>query len=321
MSTHKQHAHACFSARKHVSDQFQEILEFMKNSPCLTKGSSRKNIISAARQLFYWMSFTGRTDVAALGLGDVREFYLHRMKEVGNAEAARYNMKMAFRFLRESGMLAVDAEPVFGLPVPTRHRLLPAFEQDTLAVVLEHIDRSTPEGKRDYAFILTGASTGLRVSDMAAMKLCDIDWRKGVLGVRQRKTGQSLSLPLMTGMGEALADYILNGRGECDADEVFLSGAVPPTPVTAGYMSAMFTRRCKAAGVSRAARDGLSFHSLRRMVGKSLVKAGQPVSMVSQVLGHHCMSTAEKYVGVDVDGLRKCALDLSAVGYGGGLWH
>lgn len=96
------------------------------------------------------MSFTGRTDVAALGLGDVREFYLHRMEEVGNAEAARYNMKMAFRFLRESGMLAVDAEPVFGLPVPTRHRLLPAFEQDTLAVVLEHIDRSTPEGKRDY---------------------------------------------------------------------------------------------------------------------------------------------------------------------------
>jgi len=306
--------------RGRVPDDVLEILESMKSSPRLAVGSSRKNIVSAARRLFCWMASTGRTDIASLGLGDVREFYLHRMKEVGNAEIARYNMKKAFRFLREGGMLTIDADPVFCLPVPTRQRLLPAFEQDALAAVLAHIDRSSPEGKRDYAFILTGASTGLRVSDIAAMRLRDIDWRMGVLDVRQRKTGRALSLPLMTGMGEALADYILNGRGECGAEEVFLSCAEPPAPVTAGSMSAMFARRCRAAGFSRTARDGLSFHSLRRMVGKSLVKAGQPVSMVSQVLGHHCTSAAERYIGVDVDGLRECALELSAVGPGGGLW-
>ena len=320
MTTLKQSACAHLATRGRVPDGFLEILERMKSSPCWTIGSSRKNVISAARRLFRWMASTGRTDVASLELGDVREFYLHRMGEVGNAAIARHNMKAAFRLLRESGLLAIDADPVFGLPVPTRHRLLPAFEQDALAAVLEHIDRSTPAGKRDYAFILTGASTGLRVSDIAAMKLRDIDWRKGVLDVRQRKTGRALSLPLMAGMGEALADYILNGRGECDAEEVFLSGAESPTPVTAGSMSAMFSRRCRAAGISRTTRDGLSFHSLRRMVGKSLVKGGQPVSMVSQVLGHHCMSAAEKYISMDVEGLRKCALDLSAVGLGGGLW-
>ena len=321
MSTHKRSACTHPDTRGRVPDSFLEILERMKNSPCWTIGSSRKNVISAARQLFRWMASTGRTDVSSLGLGDVREFYLRRMGEVGNAEVARHNMKKAFRFLRESGWLRIDAEPVFGLPVPTRHRLLPAFGQDALAAVLEHIDRSSPTGKRDYAFILTGASTGLRVSDIAAMKLRDIDWRGGVLNVQQRKTGRALSLPLMAGMGEALADYILNGRGGSGAEEVFLSGAGSATPVTAGSMSAMFSRRCRAAGVSRTARDGLSFHSLRRMVGKSLVKAGQPVSMVSQVLGHRCMSAAERYIGVDLDGLRKCALDLSAVGLGGDLWR
>ena len=95
MSTLKQSACAHLATRGRVPDGFLEILERMKSSPCWTIGSSRKNVISAARRLFRWMASTGRTDVASLELGDVREFYLHRMGEVGNAAIARHNMKAA----------------------------------------------------------------------------------------------------------------------------------------------------------------------------------------------------------------------------------
>lgn len=83
------------------------------------------------------------------------------------------------------------------------------------------IDRSTAMGKRDYAMIMTAAVTGIRSVDIINLTFDAIDWINGEIRIIQHKTGKTLALPLTTDVGEAIQDYILNGRPKSDLPFVF----------------------------------------------------------------------------------------------------
>jgi integrase len=59
---------------------------------------------------------------------------------------------------------------------------------------------------------MLGVVLGLRACDVKALRLTDIDWRRGEICIVQHKTGKPLALPLTTDVGEALKDYILHAR-------------------------------------------------------------------------------------------------------------
>ena len=64
----------------------------------------------------------------------------------------------------------------------------------------------------DRAIRLLVARTGLRPSDIAGLRLGDIDWRAGRITVTQHKTGVLVTLPLLADVGAAIAGYLLDGR-------------------------------------------------------------------------------------------------------------
>ncbi len=301
------------------NDYFNGIVQEMREWDGWTSSRTKAQVLSTTRNLLRWLCEQGHQDLFRVGLSDVRAYYMHRAKDVTYFKSARYTMKLAFRYFRETGRIGFDPASVFALKVPTRSKLLPAASPDDIAKVLDAIDRSTPLGKRDYAFILVGATTGLRLADIASLRLKDLDWRNGAINVVQRKTSVAISVPLVRGIGDALSDYILHGRRKTTCDDVFLV-ADGSRRVSSSAMAGMFLRRCRQAGVTRTSRDGKSFHSLRRSVGKRLTGAGVSVEVVAQVLGHGDLVSAEKYICLDAASLRCCALDFSGVGNGGDQW-
>lgn len=92
---------------------------------------------------------------------------------------------------------------------------------EELSGIFDVIDRTSVMGKRDYAIIQTAATTGLRVCDIICLRLTDIDWRKGEIHIKQKKTGRDVTLPLLSETAEALEDYILNARPESDDNTLF----------------------------------------------------------------------------------------------------
>jgi integrase len=76
-----------------------------------------------------------------------------------------------------------------------------------LQKLLKRMDRSTPLGSRDFTILLLAASYGLRRSEVAALTLDSIDWRKRTLHIFQPKTRQTLALPITAPIGRALVDY------------------------------------------------------------------------------------------------------------------
>ena len=75
--------------------------------------------------------------------------------------------------------------------------------------------------------ILLAASTGMRACDIIRLQLENIDWRRGEIRIVQQKTTRTVVLPLLSDVGTALQDYILNARPESDCKEVFLRASAP----------------------------------------------------------------------------------------------
>lgn len=172
-------------------------------------------------------------------------------------------------------------------------------------------------GKRDYAIILLGATAGLRAVDIVNMKLRDILWRSGEIHVIQQKTGETLSLPLMPQVGEAIKEYILCGRPEADSEYLFLRHRAPFQKMNDGVpIGDMFDSYQKKAGIVRKPYDGKGFHSLRRLLGREMTLAEIPVTTIAQVLGHSKTDSATQYISLDSEHLKACALDFHGIEVG-----
>ena len=84
------------------------------------------------------------------------------------------------------------------------------WSPEEVRAVLAAIDRSSDNGKRDYAMILLVARLGQRTTDLRMLELSAIDWHAKTLTLAQHKTGRMLMLPLPDDVGWAIVDYLRN---------------------------------------------------------------------------------------------------------------
>jgi integrase len=109
--------------------------------------------------------------------------------------------------------------------------------------------------------VLLAVSTGLRCCDIVALRLDQIDWRRDEIRLVQAKTSQPLVLPLSAWAGNAVAEWILHGRPDCDALEVFVRLTAPFVKLGKSTGSTLMRRRLTRAGIDHVAHDGKSFHA------------------------------------------------------------
>ena len=81
-------------------------------------------------------------------------------------------------------------------------------------------------------------------------------------------------------------------------------------PITPSSFTGYLREYMEKAGIERTGWDGKSFHALRRTAGTNMVASGVPVSAVSQILGHGSMESSRRYISLDTERLRECALEL-----------
>lgn len=214
-------------------------------------------------------------------------------------------------YLAGIGLVSINPEWNLINPAPRHRKLLPCFSDQETDAILGSVDRTTPIGKRDYAILMIALWTGLRGVDILDLKRSDIDWNRKVIKVVQGKTGLGIQTELSPGVGNAIADYILDGRPETDSPYIFLRHRRPHDRLSDFAGNDIMVRSLCKAGISHEAWDGKSFHALRRTFGTRLVRAGVPIRSVGEMLGHANPNSAKRYVALDKEGLRVCCLDIS----------
>lgn len=128
-----------------------------------------------------------------------------------------------FRYLHASNILKCDLAGDVPRPKIYVEESFPeTWTPEEIRQLLTVINRRTAIGKRDYAMILLAALLGMRAGDICALKFREIDWRKRVITYTQQKSGKVNTLPLLPPIGEAIIDYLKNGRLDSDCDNVFI---------------------------------------------------------------------------------------------------
>lgn len=204
------------------------------------------------------------------------------------------------------------AIPEFAARKSTFHE---GFSKEEVDKLITHPDRTTAIGKRDYAIMLIVAQTGLRGCDVVSLKYENIDWRAREIRLVQRKTNKPIIVPLEPESGNAIAEYILNGRPKSELPYIFLTHdgrKCRPLRCNNGVM--IVSRHMKKAGITANKR---SVHALRRTYGTRLLQSEVPIEMIRQLLGHSTMDSSKPYLSIDEEGLKKCALSLLSCSKGG----
>ncbi len=211
-------------------------------------------------------------------------------------------LRSFIRFCFVEGLVGSDLSQA-ALPVTGRRRssLPRGISKADADALIGSCDRRSALGRRDYALIVTLLRLGLRRSELADLRLEDIDWRSGELVVRG-KGGREDRLPLPCDVGEAIAAYLRRGRPVSDRREVFLRARAPFDPIASGTVASTVRRACRRAGVAE-----VGSHRLRHTAACEMVAAQVSLVEIAQVLRHRSLQSTAIYARVDLDRLRLLA--------------
>src|SRR5215470_4602001 len=276
----------------------------------LAPGSVRL-LASEIRQFLAYLDRTGRAALGTVTADDVRGFMVEmaprRPAGVGNLV---WSLKRFFAFLNVAGLSDVRIDGLLARAAPRRVRALPCFTREETGRLVKGIETETPCGKRDHAMVLLAVSTGLRCCDIVALRLDQIDWRHDEIRLVQAKTSNPLVLPLPALAGNAVAEWILHGRPDCDVPEVFVRLQPPLVKLGNSTGSTLMRRRLTRAGIDHVAGDGKSFHALRRTAGTRLIESGAGLPLAAQILGHARINSSRRYFALASEQMRQCCLPL-----------
>lgn len=289
---------------KALLDQFSAYLTTQKN----WAESSVSTVTSVAHVFLLELEDHGAASIETVNTMDVVACATRMLERyTGGMRSALFGIRAFLRFLYEAGITVDDfckALPEFVCP---RKKFHEGFSDDELECLLSQPDTTSAVGKRDYAMMVLAAQSGLRACDVVRLELGSIDWRAREIRLTQHKTGELLSLPLEAESGNAIADYILNGRPNSVVKNIFLCHTGKVRPLDARSASGVVSNHMKQAGIPAKYR---AFHALRRTFGTRLLQNEVSFELIQQLLGHRDMNSMKPYLSIDEQGLKQCALPL-----------
>jgi integrase/recombinase XerD len=273
-------------------DPVAEFVEALQTE----RGASRNTVLAYGRDLSGLAAFlrSRQRSLVRARLGDLTAWVAGlRRRGLGSRSVARQlsAARGLFRFLLQNGMVRSDPTARLEGPRPTR-RLPRTLPVSAVAALVETPDTSRPDGVRDRAMLELLYGSGLRASELLALRIGDVNLVAGYLIC----TGKGHRQRLVPVGGEALAwlktylagarQQLARGRG---GDRLFVSrrgGAL-----SRQALWTLVRRAGRRAGLP----GGVSPHTLRHCFASHLLERGADLRSVQALLGHADIATTQIY--------------------------
>jgi integrase len=298
--------------------EFNPSLEFMSvlNKTLATtklKPEFQYKIVGVLRRFCCWLENNGVNSFCDLKKEHIFNYFRDSNKKRARATVSYdiYAIRLLIKYLEENNICKLNFDPLILKPAKKGIKIIPPFSKKDFNKILGAVDRNTLIGKRNYAILLLGITTGMRAGDIVKLTLADINWNRYEISFKQSKTSRNLVIPLKFITGNAIGDYILTARPKSLSQYIFLTINFPVKGLKgASSLDAMLVRYCEKAGVQK--NSWQSFHSLRRSLSTWMVNSGTSVLTVSQVLGHTNLSSTDRYISADIH-MVDCSLNFSGI--------
>ena len=274
----------------------------------LEDGLARSTLESYRRdlqQFAAWLKEAYGKELTDAGHAELEGFLSHQYNvaktRASTASRELSSLRRFYRYLLRQGRL--DADPTLNIASPKQVRALPkSLTEADVGALLNIPDSPDPLGLRDKAMLEALYATGLRVSELVAMKVTEASLEMGVVRV-MGKGGKERLVPLgeeaIAWIGRYLAEarpLLLDGR---PSDALFVT-ARGKGMTRQGFWH-LIKRRAVAGGVGKP----LSPHTLRHAFATHLLNHGADLRVVQMLLGHADISTTQIYTHVARERLKQ----------------
>lgn len=237
----------------------------------------------------------GRRSLAEVDRNDFRRFFAYlNTRGFARSSVVRKgsSLRSFFGDLHERG--GIPSNPAGALPVAKAETRLPvAVPERQLSDAIEAVDGSEPVELRDRAILELAYASGLRVSELAALTVPQIEGRD--LIVVSGKGGKDRATPVGIPAQRAIRRWLDEGRpalAGSHAGEALFVG------VRGGRMDPRQIRRVVRS------RLGTFPHALRHSFATHLIEGGADLRSVQELLGHASLATTQVYTSVSNRRLR-----------------
>jgi integrase/recombinase XerD len=259
------------------------------------------------RLFLRWYGRLGQP-LSAIHASDV-DAYLAFGSEQGWARITIRNavdaLRAFFRFGAQQGWCTPRlADAIHGPRIYAQENLPAGPSWAEVQRLFAELDPNRPADVRDRAILMLFAIYGLRESEVARLRLDDIDWEHDQLRVPRAKRREPQIYPLLPSVGNALIHYLRSVRRSVSHREVFLILVSPYRPLSPSGLYDMVSARLKPLNV-QCAHHGP--HSLRHACAARLVTEGLSFKEIGDHLGHRSTAATRVYAKVDLPALREVA--------------
>jgi integrase/recombinase XerC len=250
----------------------------------------------------------GQTDVGELDLRTLRS-WLAQQQVTGHSRTTLARRATAIRvftaWLARTGQVPVDVGASLRSP-KARQTLPPVLRQDEARALVEAAarlaDDGSPVGLRDAAMLELLYATAVRVGELVALDVDDLDRRRNVVRVFG-KGRKERTVPFGAPAAHAVDAWLTRGRSQLVAPGA--GGAL-----FVGARGRRIDQRAVRTLVHRRIADvpgapDIGPHGLRHTAATHLLEGGADLRSVQELLGHASLATTQLYTHVSTDRLRQ----------------
>jgi integrase/recombinase XerD len=299
-------SHNLGTALKNFFDNYLRQLRGMSSHTILSYRDSLKLLlIFVAQQKKITVS---DLRIENIGVSEIISFLDHletaRSNGIGTRNIRLSAIHSCFRYIATMYPEYLDQSqrilsiPFKRMPIPTVQYL----EFEEIDAVLQAIDRSTRDGRRDYALLALMFNTGARVQEIVDLKATDLELSQP-FSVRIYGKGRKERIcPIWPETAYVLRQYIeerkINIRDPLTVFTNHIGG--PLTRFGARYLLAKYLRKAAQLRPSLG-KKRLHPHSMRHSTAVHLLKSGVDLSSIANWLGHASINTTNKYATMDLE--------------------
>ncbi len=275
-----------------------EVLEKI-HEEFILRGMSAATEDSYRRAFRIFLRHCENRNVETFGEEDIREFLFHQIS-IGKSSGTVNIYNSALRFVF-GGVLGQNLN-CRRIPRRSHQRELPAIMSKPEIIRFF----SVIDNLRDKAIFETVYGAGLRVSEVARLRVQDIDSNGMRLFVHHGKGGRDRFTLLSQRNLDLLRDYWKQYRPNHPDGYLFYSRSKRSSPMTSHAIQDAFNKYLKQAKLP----DTFTVHTLRHCFATHLLESGVEIYRIKELLGHSFIQTTSFYLHLcNTDGTIQSPLD------------
>ena len=234
---------------------------------------------------------------------DSIKMYIEHLVGKGNAPITRgrklASLKSLFGYLLSQGRIKIDPTSQIRMPKRCDKESSYLSEEEykrLLKAVKDNASRYYIE--RDTAIVTMLIGTGLRLTEMVGLNVGDVAFTNGTIKVILKGRNERI-LPVSDSVVTVIKRYLKTREGVEPSEPLFLSKR--DRRIDTASVQHLVKKYLKQAQIEK---DRLSPHMLRHSFAVALLKQGENVFTVQQLLSHRNIRTTEKYLHLNNEDLK-----------------